>query len=202
MRSHDRFTRMRAISIPTSVRWGSSFLRSGPRERSRGASKCDSGGLAGGIGCFAHIPVSERDAALKSLSSPQAFGASEWAARFLQEIAASHTDGIIGYVNGSEPNTAAWNDARKQCIDSARSLGEPLDRRLWTWELRMHTPPEPEEIEALVVSYLGYRRILDIFTHQGIAVPDHVRVIPGEDDADEPGNWFFLPAARMALAGE
>jgi hypothetical protein len=66
----------------------------------------------------------------------------------------------------------------------------------------MHEPPEPEEIEALVVSYLGYRKMLDIFTHEGIAEPAHVRFIPGDEDDDEPGSWFFLPAVRSALAGE
>lgn len=170
-------------------------------ERSiQGASKCDSGGLAGGKGCFVHIPDSERDAELQSISSPGAFTASDWSAHLDQEITTSY-GGIIEYVNGHEPDSSTWNDARSKCIDAARSGGERLDRRLWTWELRMQEPPEIQDIHALVVSPDAHGELQRMFTLMGIELPEHLRIITPDDTREEPGSWFYASAVRTALAG-
>lgn len=167
----------------------------------QGASKCDSGGLAGGKGCFEHIPEPERDAELQSLSSPRGFSASDWGTHLDREIAASFAGGMIGYVNGDEPDSSTWGDARMRCIEAARSRRARLDRRLWTWELRMHGTPLPEELQALVVSRDAHRELQRTFTLMGIEPPDHIRIITPDETRDDVSSWFHTPAVRAALAG-
>jgi hypothetical protein len=155
-----------SVGIILSPRWAERAIQ--------GASKCDSGGLAGGKGCFVHVPESERDAALQSVSSPGAFEVADWGTHFGDEVDQSYTRGLQGYVSGDEPDTSTWDDTRRHCIAAARSRGDALDRRLWTWEIRLQAPPQIDEFEAIAVSYDARNRLEVLFTEEGVQPPAHL----------------------------
>jgi hypothetical protein len=183
-----------SVGLIVSQRWAERAIQ--------GVSKCDSGGLAGGKGCFRSCPGARARCRAAVAVEPTACAATEWIAHFEREITTSYAHGVGDYVSGDAPDASTWEDARKHCIDAARRRGDGVDRRLWTWELRIRAPPQPEEIEVVVVSQLGYRKIQHIFTHEDIVLPAHIRIILGDDDAGDPGSWFSVPAVRTALAGE
>jgi hypothetical protein len=161
----------------------------------QGASRCDSGGFMGRMGAFAC--VADPDSLLPALSycSPEP---NRWLAEFLSELAQSYP-AAIEYVSGTRPNCAAWKDVRAECIEYGIRHGL-LDRRLWTWEIRLHSSPTPQEIECVVLSP-EMRKRLEILRRSGVLLPDSVRLLPGS--VTPAGvHWFAMDSVYAALLGE
>ncbi len=114
------------------------------RDTALKATRCDSGGLSGKIELFGAITDSERDRALTELTHP----AEEWAAAFQKEIASSYPS-TRAYVDEQRPDVTHWTCIRATILNN--NPGK-IDRRIWTWELRLMSPPEVSDIYALIVS--------------------------------------------------
>lgn len=169
----------------------------------QGVTRCDSGGLANGIGCFVHIEERSRTDMLLALSSPRGFDLEDWEALFVDEVGQSYKRGCRDYIDGEVPDTSAWDDARAHCIAAARAKGPELDRRLWTWEARMQASPRPDEFVALVLSHDAQKRLHVFFTRDHIELPEHVKVLAGNAGPHALDHWFSAPAVReMLLAAE
>ena len=143
----------------------------------QGVSRCDSGGLVGRQGAFAHIPEKDVESALQSLSF---FGAdTNWQDAFSEELSISYPS-IRAYVAGDVPNHVSWRDVRAKCIEehNAAVNGKP-DRRLWTWEVRLEVAPDPADYECIVISHEAFKRLEEIRS-SGEDVPSHVRIIRGK----------------------
>jgi hypothetical protein len=142
--------------------------------RHEGTTKCDSGGLAGRHGVFHYLPVGEVENALIALTFRGE--GPDWLRSFAREIAQSYA-AVGEYVRGKMPDYSMWNDARAGCL-SAAAGDSNVDRRVWTWEVRLLGPPKADEFEALVVSPEVFKR-LEHLQHTGAEVPSHVRVLHG-----------------------
>ena len=83
-------------------------------DRLVGVSRCDSGGLAGGIGGFAHVDEADRRAGVKELSTETSVVLTDagWMQSFVDEVASSYSRQVNGYVEGEEPDVSAWGDVR------------------------------------------------------------------------------------------
>ena len=176
------------VGIIVSPKWATRCLT--------GASRCDSGGLAGGFGGFACI--ANRDASLKALSY-DGTGLKRWIFDFREEMISSYTDAEAGYVRGTVPDYNGWSDDRVACIEYIRASGARLDRRLWTWETRLRCSPRPKEVECLVVSPEMHKR-LERLRHTGLAVPASVRVLTGSVSSAGV-HWFDSESVHSAFLG-
>ena len=165
----------------------------------QGASRCDSGGLAGGLGEFAAIPAADRQGSLASLSFPQCGDdVGRWPDRLEDEIAQSQARGADGYVDGDVPDASAWGDARSRALAAGPG---PHDRRLWTWELRLGQGPAPEHDVALALSAGAFKEMeLLRVDEPAYEPPPHMRVLVGTTTRTgvEP---FATREARAALRG-
>lgn len=167
----------------------------------QGVSACDTGGLAGRKGCFIEIPEDSVDEALRELSTPEGIELEAWEQRFSKEIEASYSAGAGGYIRGDEPDTSRWTDPRRRCIEATPRDSESFDRRLWTWEIRFDQPPQPKEIEALVVSYES-GKVLRAERRRRGGLPRSVRVVKPEKPVGELEDWFRIPEVWALLGGE
>jgi hypothetical protein len=171
-------------------------------ERSlQGLTRCDSGGLAECLGGFCFLGKDEAAEALVDLSTPATCPLSSWPAQFADEIEKSYSEGVEHYVHGHPPETRDWTDQRKHCIESIKSQGGELDRRLWTWEARMHQPPIREDLQVVVLSHEAFKR-LESLRRQGSELPETVRLIVGVAGKADTKDWFHLKEVRQALGGE
>jgi len=143
-------------------------------DRLVGVSRCDSGGLAGGIGGFAHVDEADRRAGVKELSTETSVVLTDagWMQSFVDEVASSYSRQVNGYVEGEEPDVSAWGDVRGRCIEGVRGAGGEMDRRLWTWECRLGLP-EMGWFVGLVLSEEGYVTLEELLD-EGCVVPAHV----------------------------
>lgn len=173
--------------------------RAWSRRALQGATRCDSGGLFAGKGLFAHVAASSRSDTLCALSDPQSFELVQWEECFADEVFRSYERGAYGYVEGDVPESSSWDDARAHCIRAAQA--PELDRRLWTWELRMHDSPRSEEYEALVLSHDAQKRLHALFTRKRVTLPDHVKILTGQTSEHGIDHWFSAPIVRKALLG-
>jgi hypothetical protein len=165
----------------------------------QGASRCDSGGLAGGVGGFGGIAGPARKEALDAVSFPQCGQpVSDWAAAFDAEVGASYAGGAAGYVQGEEPDVSGWSDARKTCVQTAASAP---DRRLWTWELRMSGGPQSTEVVAIAAS-VGAARLVEAMRQEdpSFDIPPHVTFCPATANREGVGP-FATEAVRAKLMG-
>jgi hypothetical protein len=176
------------VGIVVSPKWATRCLT--------GASRCDSGGLAGGFGGFACI--ADRDASLRALSY-DGTGLKRWRLDFREEMSSSYSDREAGYVRGTVPDYNGWSDARVACIEYIRASGARLDRRLWTWETRLRGSPRPKEVECLVVSPEMHKR-LEALRHTGLTVPASVRVLTGSVSSAGV-HWFDTDSVHSAFLG-
>jgi hypothetical protein len=176
------------VGIVVSPNWATRCLT--------GASRCDSGGLAGGFGGFACI--ADRDASLRALSY-DGTGLGRWKFDFREEMISSYTDAEAGYVRGVLPDYRGWSDDRVACIEYTRASGARPDRRLWTWETRLRGSPSPKEVECLVVSPEMHKR-LEALRHAGLAVPASVRILTGSVGSAGV-HWFDTASVHSAFLG-
>jgi hypothetical protein len=176
------------VGIVVSPKWATRCLR--------GASRCDSGGLAGGFGGFACI--TDRHASLQTLSY-EGTALGQWKSAFQEEMITSYTDAEASYVRGALPDYEAWTDDRVTCIEYVRAIGGSPDRRLWTWETRLNGSPHPTEVECLVVSPEMHKR-LEALRHTGVTVPASVRILTGS--VSSAGiHWFNTASVHSAFLG-
>jgi hypothetical protein len=140
--------------------------------RLQGVTKCDSGGVAGRVGSFGAISFGNEEAALHSLTPPTR----GWSDLFTRELFQSYST-ARDYVIGGVPDYSSWNDIRSMCIRE-HSPPAPLDRRLWTWEVRLGTPPDAADFEALVLSPEALKH-LEALRVGGRNVPSGITVIVG-----------------------
>jgi hypothetical protein len=170
----------------------------------QGVSRCDSGGLAGGIGVFAYVPEDDRGNSLIEMSFMGDRLAS-WPDEFDEELASSYT-APAEYARGTLPNTDGWGDVRARCLESHSQAIEqglpdvpPSDRRVWTWEARLNEGPEPHRLRFLVLSEAQRNSLtLDQLRDLG-DMPDHVRVIVGRSTADGTEELFANAEVAIAL---
>jgi hypothetical protein len=140
----------------------------------QGVTRCDTGGLVGRRGSFAHLPESEVDAALRSLTCDNA----DWHLAFSKELAGSYTS-VRSYVSGALPRHEDWGDARSRCIAAHLATTSAIpDRRLWTWEVRLASSPEHTEYEAITLSPEASKR-LEFLRLGGTVIPGSVRIVRG-----------------------
>lgn len=170
----------------------------------QGVSRCDSGGLAGGVGTFGYVPEVDRIGSLIELS----YWGSQleaWLDAFADEIARSYPS-PIDYAQGHRPDIADWTDARARCIEAhgaavaagGADTAEP-DRRVWTWEARLQEGPESQRLRAIVLSN-AQRNALDLDALRLLGeLPDHVTVITSRSSPDGPEELFASIEAAKAL---
>lgn len=85
-------------------------------------------------------------------------------------------------------------------LDACVTRGEQamkIDRRLWSWELRMQGSPEPEEVLGIVLSQESFKRLENLANTEEISVAEHVRLLSAEAAA----HWIDNPAVRALLEG-
>jgi hypothetical protein len=181
------------VGLIFSCRW---LLRCG-----QGISRCDSGGLAGRRGGFSVLEPTEVDVALRAVSFTNE-QLPAWHVEFESELTTSYDSGLPDYVVGAVPRHETWADVRRRCI-AAALLVDPAscpDRRLWTWEARMSEAPQCDEIECLVLSPEGVKR-LEALRRDRVPIPDKLRIL--RPDPSPTGVHYFLYASvRLALQGE
>lgn len=180
------------------------FHRSCCDGRLQGVSRCDSGGLAGGVGTFVYVPVADREQSLLELSYKNG-ELDEWIDAFTYEIAASYPS-PVEYARGQQPDVAGWTDARARCIAEhaaavkagTADIAEP-DRRVWTWEARLQEGPESQRLRSIVLSNAQTNALdLDALRLLG-ELPPHVSVITSRSSADGPEELFASLEAAQAL---
>jgi hypothetical protein len=153
----------------------------------QGATRCDSGGLAGQVGSFVHVSSGDVDSALLSLSTFPT-GPSGWPTAFTNELDSSYS-GPRAYIRGSVPESSHWKDVRAFCMRAHDLRDWPPDRRLWTWEVRLLGPPDSHDFIALVFSPEASKHVESLRLN-GAVIPDHVKIIPGEIKPD--GVHYFM----------
>jgi hypothetical protein len=165
----------------------------------QGVTRCDSGGLFARRGAFGCLVADEPAAALVALSTPAMCAAVDWEPHFAEEIDSRHPGGVAGYVAGDVPNLDKESeDVRARCVHHAHEQAMKIDRRLWSWELRMQGAPEPEEILAIVLSQESFKRLENLADAGEINhVAEHVRILSGEAAV----HWIDTPAVRAVLEG-
>lgn len=170
----------------------------------QGVSRCDSGGLAGGVGTFVYVPEANREQSLIELSYKDA-ELEAWLDAFTDEIATSYPS-PVDYARGQQPDTASWADARAKCIEAhgaavaagTADTDEP-DRRVWTWEARLQEGPESQRLRSIVLSNAQRNALsLDALRLLG-ELPTHVTVITLRSTADGPEELFASLEAAQAL---
>ncbi len=166
----------------------------------QGVSRCDSGGLAGrvkGFGCINEPDVRQE---LLRLSYPLGSASlDDWARDFRLEITWSYPDNAAGYVRGDTPEYSRWNDVRRRVIEHARSA-DLMDRRLWSWEVRLGASPAASDIECLALSPEAHK-ILEYLRRKGLMPPDRITILSGH--VGPSGVTMFKgPAFEAALLGE
>lgn len=166
-------------------------------QRLQGVSRCDSGGLAGGLGDFGLVEESTRHEGGRELSTETStsLSLSGWIKTFEDEIVSSYGGQVEPHVRGAEPVVSGWVDVRRTCIEQSRQLGRKLDRRLWTWECRLGTP-DCQHFVRLVLSEEA-SITLDELKDDGRTVPDHVHIVRELPHAPA----FQSEPVRQALLG-
>ncbi len=163
----------------------------------QGVSRCDTGGLAGRFGGFACVEDENLEEALL-VTSFREDSLEEWAGAFVAEARNSYESAESAYVGGEVPDFTGWQDIRPRCIEHAQASG-CLDRRLWTWEVRLIESPSPDEIECLVLSP-EMRKRLEAVRLGGTGIPDSVRILVGT--VGEGGiHWFEESVVHQAFLG-
>lgn len=156
--------------------------------RLQGITRCDSGGLAGRRGAFGVVADDEVEDNLRSLSIDG--DGPKWLEAFSDELAQSYPD-VRAYVGGIVPDHGSWSDIRARCIASGDHEGQPPDRRLWTWEVRLKEPPAASHFEAIILSHEAFKQ-LEYLRQRGRDVPSHVKVVHGT--VDSQGVHYFAEA--------
>src|SRR5712664_347416 len=165
--------------------------------RLQGVTRCDSGGLAGRVGSFIHIADADVPGALIALSIIG--GKPDWYALFDDELTRSYPS-PAEYILGTVPDYGSWTDARVPCLTNPVPSGRALDRRLWTWEVRLTMPPEHKHYEALVLSHEASKQ-LEALRLGGTDVPTEVRILEG-NVGEEGVAYFSSKAVFQILAGD
>lgn len=164
----------------------------------QGVTRCDSGGLFARRGGFGCLGADESARALVALSTPAMCTAADWEEHFAEEIGSRHPRDAAGYVAGDVPNLDSENeDVRARCVRHASEQAMNIDRRLWSWELRMKGAPEPEEVLGIVLSQESFKRLENLADTEEINVAEHVRLLAAEAAA----HWIDNPAVRALLEG-
>lgn len=162
----------------------------------QGGSRCDTGGLIARRGGFKYIDVSDVEAVLRSLSFEATN--SVWRDQFHTEIASSYAS-FRDYVAGVTPNISRWTDRRSDCINGSKGSAD-LDRRLWTWEMRLYPAPLPIDFECLVLSPEAFKRLEHLRRDHGLVPPSTIRILHGR--ATSSGiHYFESTAVTDALIG-
>lgn len=170
----------------------------------QGISRCDSGGLAGGVGMFVWVPEADRNTSLLELSYRDG-ELRDWSEAFIDEIKSSYAS-TDDYARGEQPDVAAWNDVRADCIrayDAALAIDAagPIerDRRVWTWEARLEGGPESQRLRSIVLSD-SQRNGLDL-AHLRLlgTLSAHISVITSRSSAEGPDELFSGEQAVKAL---
>lgn len=180
------------------------FDRSCADEFLQGISRCDSGGLAGGIGGFSFLPEDERIQALLELSfGGDALGA--WREAFDVEVDTSYNC-ATDYAQGERPNIQLWTDVRARCITAVTQAIEDtpieltqVDRRLWTWEARLDHGPDFMRLRCLVLSQSQTNDLHELDLEDLADIPAHVRIITDRNSEDGPAELFASLAVAEAL---
>ncbi len=162
-----------------------------------GVTRCDTGGLEGGHGGFACVPGHERDMAMKSITvACRPFR--RWWRAFCDEVRSSYDRSFEGYVAGEEPNAKRWVDIRQDCINHADDISK-MDRRLWTWEVRLGKAPRRDDYQYLVVSPQNGEYLQDLF-FKNVDVPARVRIL-GLTFLPDGLHWFETEPVQHAFLG-
>ena len=162
-----------------------------------GVTRCDTGGLRWGYGGFGCLPDADRPDAMKSiLVACQPFAL--WWKAFCAEVRRSYSRSFEGYVAGDKPEHLRWVDVRPQCIDHADTIAA-LDRRLWTWEVRLGQSPRQEDFECLVISPQNEEYLRDLY-FRNIDVPENVRIL-SLDFLSDGLHWFETQDVQNAFLG-
>ena len=172
----------------------------------QGISRCDSGGLVGGIGIFGYLPEDEREVELLALS----FGPDHldgWPDQFDLELTSSYPS-PERYALGDEPDTSGWHDARSQILRSHREAvdngeaGVPeRDRRAWTWEARLTAGPTHDRLRCIVLSDAQVKGLPLEHLRELADLPGHVRVLTARAAEDGPLEVFITDEIAAALVG-
>lgn len=158
----------------------------------QGVSRCDTGGLIGKKGGFAHLEDEEAEKALNTLSHHPSYN---WEEELHQEVESAF-GGWPDYLRGNTPNAEAYNDVRKQCI---KKSGTKLDRRLWTWEVRNFEAISAKHLEAVVLNNDSLKEFRDRFGDGPVSVD--IRFLPG-GDGPEGTHWFQEEKVVCAFLGK
>lgn len=175
------------VGLIVSIAWAARCLQ--------GASKCDSGGLAGRRGAFSCVEDPPTHLLALSFSGGALI---RWQEEFRREIAGSYRHIDEDYVSGTEPDSSNWNDIRAICIAFARQNGL-VDRRLWTWETRLIGSPTADEVECLVISP-EMRKRLEVLRRRGDVIPDSLWILAGSVEHDGV-HWFDTRSVHAAFLG-
>ena len=181
------------------------FDRSCCDDTLQGVSRCDTGGLAGGVGTFVYVPVADRATALLELSYRDR-QLDSWLDEFTDEISSSYP-AATDYAQGERPDTSGWTDARAECLEAqtrALAAGDPdvaeVDRRVWTWEARLNEGPAADRVRFLVLS-AAQRDALELDQLRLLGeLPNHISVITGRSSAEGPEELFASLQVANALA--
>jgi len=143
----------------------------------QGGSRCDSGGLAGGLGGFACIGPhhAECKAALLDLSFA---GTHNWRDDLHTEVSAAYGAEVQAYVRGDEPVLASLDDHRRRFVQYAHAKGITDKRRLWTWEFRATSPAKNTDVYAIALAHEAFKLFDELRRDSGLDFPD-LRVISG-----------------------
>jgi len=170
----------------------------------QGVSRCDSGGLAGGIGPFVFVPEEDRESSLVELSFRDGH-LEEWSTAFDSELSASYPM-PVDYAQGVVPNTHGWSDARARCLDlisretaAGRTDMPVADRRLWTWEARFAQGPAHHQLRVLVLSSSQASSLTWDELRELGDLPAHVKVITGRSSAAGTDEVFSSLEVTTAL---
>jgi hypothetical protein len=101
---------------------------------------------------------------------------SAWLESFEKEISSSYSS-VATYVRGEQPDFAHWGDVRARCLAAEAGRSE-LDRRVWTWEVRLSESPRSDKIEAIVLSHEAFKEF-EHLVDAGAAIPGRLRVVHG-----------------------
>lgn len=174
------------------------FSRVWAKEAIHGATRCDSGGLYGRIGGFGCLSAEEAEHALRALSTPQTYAPQDWEGEFAGEMATTYAASIDAYIKGDTPSLSpSGTDVRDRCIQHANA-NNTLDRRLWTWELRMDASPKPQDVFAIILSYEAFKQLEDLSNNGDISSLDRVSILKGDPSA----HWLDQEKVLAALQGE
>lgn len=175
------------------------IVRTSWARHTSGVSRCDTGGLAAGHGSFQHVPQDRREAQLRAVSTCRAHDTPLvgccWEDEASSELRSSY-GALARYLQGDPPDTSQWHasDVRAVCIHNTPPTD--LDRRLWTWELRIPVSFTPNEVVRVAMTQEAYAALEEMAVDEGYSLPDTIPITA----TPPPDHPFHHPEVLRAFA--